>query len=274
MAVVHRVSAPAPARLFGPPLPRNQRLALGAAGFVFVLVAWEVAARLGVLNPLFFSKPTDIVIAGINEVQLPRFWNDVSVSLTEFSVGLVLAILLGIPLGLISGWYPRFLYFIDPWLNFLNATPRVALLPIIVIWLGLGVSSKIAVVFLGAFFSILIPTIQGVRTVDKRLVDVARSFRASRRLLFTSVILPGTVPFIVTGLKIGVARALLGVVVGELYAATSGLGVMISKASQVLQADRMFFGVFIFTIAGVLGVGLVGRVETYFQRWRPRQGTR
>lgn len=271
MAVVDRARSHRSPRLFGDELPRRQRIALGAAGFIAVLVAWEVASRLGALNPLFFSRPTDIVIAGVEEVQLPRFWDDVRVSVTEFVAGLVAAIVLGVPIGLVAGWYPRLLYFADPWLNFLNATPRVALLPIIVIWLGLGIASKIAVVFLGAFFSILIPTIQGVRTVDRRFIDVAKGFRASRRRMFTSVVLPATVPFIVTGLRIGVARALIGVVVGELYAATAGLGVMINKASQVLQADRMLFGVLIFTIAGIVGVAAVQRVEVRYQKWRPQR---
>lgn len=258
--------------LFAPELDPRRRVLVGIAGFALVVVAWELASHAGVLNPLFFSRPTAVIAAGITEVQVPRFWTDVRVSLTEFSVGLFLAVVTAVPLGLIAGWYPRAVYFVDPWLNFINALPRVALLPIIVIWFGLGLSSKIAVVFLGAFFSILIPTVQGVRTTDRRYVDVARSFGAPRMLLFRSVVLPATVPFIVTGLRIGVARALIGVVVGELYAATDGLGVMIKNASQLLQADRMLFGVLLFTVAGVVGVGAVRRVEKRFQRWRPAAG--
>jgi ABC-type nitrate/sulfonate/bicarbonate transport system permease component len=255
--------------MFAPALSRREQLTLGAAGFVAFLLAWELASRAGVLNPLFFSRPTDVVAAGIREVQVPRFWTDVRVSVTEFVVGLGVAIVTAIPIGLVAGWYWRVSYFVDPWLNFINALPRVALLPIIVIWFGLGMSSKIAVVFLGAFFSIMIPTVQGVRTADRKYIDVARSFRAPQRLLFRSVIFPATVPFIVTGLRIGVARALIGVVVGELYAATDGLGVMIKNASNVLQADRMLFGVVLFTVAGVVGVAATRRLETHFGKWRP-----
>jgi ABC-type nitrate/sulfonate/bicarbonate transport system permease component len=115
----------------------------------------------------------------------------------------------------------------------------------------------------------VIPTVQGVRTVDRRFLDVAHSFGASQRRLFTSVVLPATIPFVVTGLRLGIGRGLIGVVVGELYAKTDGLGVIISKASSNLQPDRMFFAILIFTFTGIVGVSALRRVERYFQRWRP-----
>ena len=259
------VSVPAPS---GPVVrPRgafawltSERFVLGLVGVVGFLVLWEMGSRLGYIDRAFFSRPTEIVEAGIEEVQRPRFWRDLQVSVFEFSAGYLLAIGLGIPIGLAAGWFRRLQYALDPWLNFFNSLPRVALLPVLVILFGLGVLSKIAVVFLGAFFSIVIPTVQGVRTVDRRLLDVAYSFRADQRLLFTTVVGPATVPFIVTGLRLGVARALIGVVTGELYAATEGLGVMIRRASEARQGDRMLFGVLIFTIAGILTVEAIRRV--------------
>jgi len=248
---------------------RNERLALGALGLVGFLLFWEYGSRAGFIDSFFFSRPTDIVAAGIREVQIARFWADVRVSAFEFVTGYLLAVLLGIPLGIIFGWYRRLSYMVDPWLNLFNALPRVALLPLLVLWLGLGVESKVAVVFLGAFFSLIIPTVQGVRTVDARLLDVARSFGASQRRIFTSVVGPATVPFIATGLRLGLGRALIGVVVGELYAQTQGLGVMITKASNNIQPDRMFFAIILLTATGVLGVEGLRRVERHFDRWRP-----
>src|SRR3954454_21096648 len=248
---------------------RNERLALGIGGVLGFLALWELGARAGVVDEFFFSRPTSIVAAGVREVQLARFWNDVRVSAFEFAVGFVLALVTAIPLGILIGWYRRLSYMADPWLNLFNSLPRVALLPLLVLWVGLGVESKVAVVFLGAFFSIIIPTVQGVRTVDRRYLDVATSFGASQRRLFTSVVMPATVPFIVTGLRLGVGRALIGVVVGELYAETEGIGVMITRASSNLQPDRMFVGILIFTFAGVICVEGLRRVEKYFQRWRP-----
>jgi NitT/TauT family transport system permease protein len=250
-------------------LDRNGRLAYGLTGVVGFLVLWEVASRNGWISTFFFSMPTAIAQAGIIEVQRPEFWEDVQVSVTEFLAGYGLAVVVGIPLGLLTGWYRRLNYLLDPWLNFLNSLPRFALLPVIFIAFGLGIWSKIFVAFLGAWLAIMIPTIQGVRTVDRRFLDVAASFRASRSRLFMTVVAPATVPFMITGLRLGVARALIGVITGELLAATSGLGFFIKRASDTLQTDRLLFGVLIFTISGILLVELVRRIEVRFQRWRP-----
>ncbi len=271
------MSTASTARLTGRPtgsglrtwLAEHERLVLGLAGIVGFLLLWEAGGRAGVVDRAFFSKPTDIAIAGVNELQSPRFWRDFRVSVIEFWSGYLLAVVTAVPIGLAAGWFRRLQYALDPWLNFFNSLPRIALLPVLVILFGLGIASKVAVVFLGAFFSIVIPTLQGVRTVDRRFVDVATSFRASRRLLFTSVVAPATVPFIITGLRLGVARALIGVVTGELYAATEGLGVMIRRAAEIRQGDRMLFGVLMFTLAGIASVEVIRRIETRFQRWRP-----
>ena len=248
----------------------NERLLYGLAGIVVFLLAWEIGSRTGVINEFFFGRPTGIVEAGIREVQTPRFWGDLAASFFEFASGFILAIILGVPVGLAAGRFRRLQYALDPWLNFFNSLPRIALLPVLVIIFGVfGPGSKIAVVFLGAFFSIVIPTMQGVRTTDKRFVDVARSFRASERLMFRSVVIPATVPFIITGLRLGVARALIGVVTAELYTQTEGIGVLIRRATENSDANRALFGVLLFTISGIIGVESVRRIEARYQKWRP-----
>ncbi len=251
-------------------LLQNERLVLGLAGIIVFLGAWELGSRAGIIDRAFFGRPTGIIEAGIKEVQTPRFWGDFYASVTEFGLGYILAILLGVPIGLAAGRFRRLQYALDPWLNFFNSLPRIALLPVLVIMFGVfGPGSKIAVVFLGAFFSIVIPTMQGVRTVDRRYVDVARSFSASERLLFRSVVIPSTVPFIITGLRLGIARALIGVVTAELYTQTEGIGVLIRRATELRQGDRALFGVLIFTVSGIVGVEAIRRVEARFQKWRP-----
>jgi NitT/TauT family transport system permease protein len=252
----------------------NERAILGIASFIGFFVFWEVGAAVGWVDLFFFSSPSRILATAVREVQLPRFWNDVWVSGQELVGGYVAAVVIGIPLGIFCGWYRRINYFFDPWLNFMNALPRVALLPLIVLWVGLGIWSKIIVVFLGAFFSIVINTLYGVRTVDRRLLDVAHSFGANDARIFRTVVLPGSVPFILAGLRLGVGRALIGVIVGELYAANAGLGYMITLASQTLQTDRLLFGVILLTLMGVLMVELLRVFEKRFQRWRPSVGSR
>jgi len=246
----------------------HERAILGVGSVLSVFVAWELAVRTGLLQSRFLVAPTDILAAGAREIHLPRFHRDVQTSLFEFGVGYLLAIILGVPLGIIIGWYTRLSYLFEPLLNFLYAVPRVALLPIIVLWLGLSVWSKVAVVFLGAWITILLNTFLGVRTVDARLLGVAQIFGASQRRIFTSVVLPGSVPFVLAGLRLGIGRALIGVVVGELYAASAGLGFMITIASNNLQIDRVLFGTFLFIIVGVLSVEAVRRVERRFSSWR------
>lgn len=259
-----------------PPLVRwyrtNERFIWGAGSFVVFFLFWEIGARVGFVDRFFFASPSAILATAVGEFQNPRLWNDIRVSSLEFWIGYLLAVVLAVPLGLFAGWYRRFNYFIDPWLNFMNALPRVALLPLIVLWLGIGIWSKVAVVFLGAFFTIIINALYGVRTTDRRLLDVAHSFRASQRRIFTTVVLPSSIPFILAGLRLGVGRALIGVIVGELYSANAGLGYMIALASHSMQIDKLLFGVLLITFMGVVAVELLRVVERRFERWRPRVG--
>jgi ABC-type nitrate/sulfonate/bicarbonate transport system permease component len=251
---------------------RNERVVLSTLGIVLFFVLWQVGADAGAIDKLFVSSPTAIAVAGWEEVQNPRFWEDAKVSGWELFVGSALAIVVAIPLGLVIGWYRRLNYAADPWLNFANALPRAALVPIIVLTAGLGVEMKIVVVFLGGVFTIMVATVEGVRTVERQLLDVARSFRASQRRIFTSLVIPGTLPFIVSGMRIAVGRVLAGVIIAEFYAQNQGIGVMIYKASnQFLQggSDRMMFGILLFTLLGIVLYEALGYLERYFQRWRP-----
>jgi len=195
------------------------------------------------------------------------------VSATEFLAGYLMAAGVAIPLGLAVGWYRRLSYLLGPFIDTLNAVPRVTLLPLIVIWCGIGLWSKIVVVFLGAVIPLLINTAAGVRTNEERFLRVARSFGASQLRIFWTIVLPGTVPFIFTGLKYAAGRALLGVVVGELYAATAGIGFLIAVSGNSFQTDKVFAGILIVTFTGLLTVEVLNRLERRFEAWRPRVGS-
>ncbi len=271
-AATFRVILPRVRRRRWPPTRwylRNERTVLGVLGLVSFFALWQVGADLGFVEKFFFSSPSDIVAAALREAQVPRFWDDVRYSLTEVTVGFIASIVLAVPLGIAIGWYRRLSFTFDPWLNFINAIPRPALIPLVVLWVGLDIQMKIIIVFLGGFFSIILPTVEGVRTVDQQFLDVAHSFRASKVRLFTSVVIPATVPFIATGVRLALGRLLIGVVVAELYAQTQGLGVLIDRAADNLESDRMMFGILIFTLLGVLTTETAGRIERRLQRWRP-----
>ncbi len=250
----------------------GERALLGTLSVVVALAAWEAAGRLRLVDPLFISAPSRIVAAGIELFASGGLWNDLRVSGIEFLAGFALSVLVGIPLGLVMGWYRRVAYVLDPFVNAFYATPRVALLPLVVIWVGIGIWSKIAIVFLGAVFPVLLSTYSGVRTTDARLLRAARSFGADDLQIFRTLILPGSVPFIVTGLRLGVGRALIGVVVGELYAATAGIGFLISVAGNSFQTDKVFVGVLLIALVGIVSMELLGRLERRFERWRPAVG--
>jgi ABC-type nitrate/sulfonate/bicarbonate transport system permease component len=251
----------------------HERLTIGGGALLAFLAAWEGIARTGLVNPLFIASPTLVARAAYRLFAEGDIWEDLRVSGTEFAVGYVAAAAVGIPLGLAAGWYRRLQYLLAPFIDSLNAVPRVTLLPIIVIWFGIGIWSKIAVVFLGAVIPILINTFAGVRTSEERFLRVARSFSAGQFRIFSSIVLPGTVPFIFTGLKYAAGRALLGVVVGELYAATAGIGHLIVVAGNTLRTDEVFVGILIVTMTGLVVVELLNRLERRFDAWRPKVGS-
>lgn len=252
---------------------RNEPMVLRIAGVIAFFALWQIGSDSGAIDRFLFSSPREILLAGAHEVTLPRFWNDVRISGMELGIGTGLAVATAVPLGILIGWYRRVSLAGDPWLNFTNALPRAAIVPLAVMWVGLGMEMKTLIVFLGGFFSIILPTVDGVRTVERQFLDVARSFGAKDRLIFVSIVLPGVVPFIVSGMRVLVGRVLAGVIIAEFYAQTEGLGVMVLKAASNNQMDRFFFGVLIFTLMGIALYEAVGVLDRYFQRWRPALDT-
>jgi len=172
---------------------------------------------------------------------------------------------------MLLGWYPRLRYALDPFVTFFYATPRIVLLPLFLIWFGIGINSKIAVIFLGAFFAILINTTAGVRSLDTQLIRVARSLGGGDLVIFQTIALPGSVPFILTGLRLGLGHALIGVVVGEYVAAEHGIGKVMMIAGQTFQSSILFAGLFIIAIAGLVLTLILQRLERHFDAWRPQR---
>jgi NitT/TauT family transport system permease protein len=251
----------------------NEQKILGTAGVVTFLVVWELVGNvLELINPMFMSAPTLIFKAAIDMFSSGEIYNDLYVSGLELFWGYVLSAVVAVPFGIMVGWYKRMSYIFDPFINAMNATPRVALLPLVIIWLGIGILSKVGIIFLGAVFPILINTRDGVKTTPYNLLTAARSFGASEWMLFKTVVLPSTIPFILTGMRLGLGRAIVGVMVGELYAATAGIGFMITVAGATFQTDKVFVGVLIFALTGMIGMEALTRVERRFDKWRPKVG--
>jgi len=249
-----------------------QRPILSISGMVVFFLGWEYIGTSGLVNPLFTSAPSKIFRAAVVMVQQGDIWNDLYVSGTEFAIGFAIAIAIGIPLGMLLGWYKTAYYLLDPFVTAFNATPRIALTPLFIIWFGIGIWSKVALVFLGAVFPIILNTFSGVRTIDELLLRAARSFGAKDRQIFTTIVLPGSVPFILSGLRLGLGRALVGIVVGEMVAATAGIGYSMAVAGATFQTDKLFVGVLILTAFGVMFTEGLNRLEHRFDAWRPQHG--
>ena len=251
-------------------LGRIEPWLIGVGAVVVFLAAWQAVAAARVVPELFLPGPIDIASALASYVTSPEFVPDVTTSGQELLLGFGLAVVAGLPIGLLIGWYRRLRYALDPFISFFYSTPRIALLPLLIIWFGIGIWSKVAVIFLGAFFPIAINTLAGIRSLDPPLLKAARSFGASDLQIFRTVALPGSVPFILTGIRLGVGHALIGVVVGELVAAQHGVGLAMATAGSTFQTSKVFAGLIIIAGVGVVLQILLQRLEGHFDSWRPR----
>jgi ABC-type nitrate/sulfonate/bicarbonate transport system permease component len=252
----------------------QEKKILGSAGVITFLIIWELVGNtFQLINPMFMSAPSLVWKAAVQLFSSGEIYNDLYISGIELFWGYFLSAAVAVPFGIIVGWYKRASYIFDPFINAMNATPRVALLPLVIIWLGIGILSKVGIIFLGAVFPILINTRDGVKTTPYNLLTAAKSFGASEWMLFKTVVLPSTIPFILTGLRLGLGRAIVGVMVGELYAATAGIGFMITVAGATFQTDKVFVGVLVFALTGMMGMELLTRVERRFDKWRPKVGS-
>lgn len=263
---------PASFRVPGQPTAfgRNQSWILGSASVIAVLAVWEIATSVFQLVPGFILPAPSAIAGRIGGLVVsPEFWHDMAVSGQEFALGFGLAIVVGLILGLFMGWFKPIQFLVDPFVNFLNSTPRIALAPLFIIWFGIGIWSKVAIVFFGAVFPILITTISGVRNLDSSLLRAGKAFGANNYQLFTTVALPGAVPYIISGLRLGIAHALTGVVVGEFIAANAGVGLLMVRAAQIYDTATVFAGVVIVASLGLAFTAILGAIERRFQAWKP-----
>ena len=251
-------------------LPRERRLTIrrSATSFVVLMLAWEVLGRYLLTNQLFFVPVSSVVVAAVQMLQSGELETDFLASFSAVAYGMFLAILVGIGLGVLSGISKTFRDYSDGIVTALYSTPLVAVAPILILWFGIGVPSKIAVVFLMAVFPILINTAAGVRNTEPAYLEVARSFAATRWQTVRKVVAPAAVPFVVTGIRLAIGRAIVGVVVGELFGAKAGLGFLIFTAGQTFDVPKLFVGVIVLAMIGMaLTLGMKW-VEERTAQWR------
>ena len=267
------IRSPRPGQLGLGPVARlrraNERLFYGLIGFVVVVVVWELAADLGLYRRSLLSSPSFIWRAAVTDFGSGSIWPHLATSMTEYSLGFVAALVVGIPLGLAIGTFRRLDHFVSVLLFGIYSTPKAAIAPLIILVAGIGLESKVILVFLLAFFSVIVSTMAGVHAVAERHRDIAKSFGASPWLEFRSVLLPTTVPFLLTGIRIASGRALVGVVVAEELAANEGIGYYIEFSGQFMDTSRVMLGVVLLGLFGIVLGELVRRLEKRFEVWRP-----
>ncbi len=229
------------------------------------LVAWEIYGR--VLHSSIFTYPSAIGAAFLALVQAGELQFYLKSSLIVLSAGLLLAIAAGIPLGVLIARRATVEYATEPYINALYSTPTVALIPVIVLWLGFQTTAKVSLVFLFCIFPILINTYQGVRNIDARLVEVARSFCSGERHLWRDLILPSAAPFILAGIRLAIGRGLVGMVVAEFYTSISGLGYMIVQYANTFKTDRLFVPIVVLMVMGVGLTSVLRHLEYRIAPW-------
>jgi NitT/TauT family transport system permease protein len=251
---------------------RVEPTAWGMASFVVLLLVWQIVPYFVPLKPgtrLFFTVPSQIAGTLWQMIVSGSLWAPLGVSATAFAVGLLLAIVVGLPLGILIGRSNALNAMFDPFITAFNATPRLVFLPLLMLWFGIGLWSKVAIVFIGALFPLLINTYEGVRNADKLLINVVRSFGANEWDIARLVVVPNALPFIVVGLRLAIGRAVLGVVVSEFFGSQEGLGVVMVRAASGFKVDVVFAGLIVFAGLSLVMTGLVKLLEERMSRWRP-----
>jgi len=248
----------------------SREAVVGTLAVLAFLVLWQVAPSMGWVNGRFTSRPTEVFFAAIDVFMKDDFLFHARISLTEFVAGFALAIVVSIPLGVLLGTSKIARYLIDPPLMALYIAPTLVLLPIMVIWLGIDMAPKIAVVFLGAVFPIVLNTMAGMSEADPRFLRMARSFGATKLDIFMRVLVPGSLPALLTGIRLAVGRAVLGVIVGELFVSQAGIGYQINLYGSAMRIDRLLVYVLIVSAFGYTLTILVRSVENKIRDWRSK----
>lgn len=251
------------------PASRKAPGALYTWGSVLVgLLLWQILGSVVIHNSLFLATPLQAIEAIGKLWRAGQLQQDLVVSGEEFIIGFVLASAAGIVVGLFTASFEKLSLILSPWISGLYATPIIALAPLLILWFGIGIWSKIAVVISLVFFPVVINTETGIRNAEPHLIEAVQSFGASRGQMFTKVSLPAALPMILAGLRLGVGRGLIGVVVGELAGSRAGVGFLINDAGQIFNMPELFAGVIILAVAGILLTVGFQRLESYLVPWK------
>jgi NitT/TauT family transport system permease protein len=248
---------------------RRQRqlleIAIRLGSLAVVLGLWQIYGAQ--VDPVLFTTPSAVASAAVTMIGSGELWTYLAPSLVVLAIGLTLAAVVGVIVGVLLARFWVLDVALGVYITFLYSTPTVALVPLIVLWAGFETTAKVIILFLFAFFPMAINTYQGVKNVDPRLIEVGRAFRCSESQLWINIVLPGALPFIVTGLRLAVGRGLIGMVLADLYTAISGIGYLIVRSAATYQVDKMFVPIVTLGILGVTLTALLRVLEIKVAPW-------
>ncbi|MBX9829822.1 MAG: ABC transporter permease [Xanthobacteraceae bacterium] len=243
----------------------TQNLIIRLVSLAIFLTLWQIAAWN--VDPVLFTSPWKVAVAAVDMLRTGELWASLWPSLLVLLMGLSLAIAFGTLLGLALARFRIMDVGLTVYITFLYSIPSVALVPLIVLWAGYETTAKVIILFLFGFFPMVINTYQGVKAVDPKLLEVGRAFRCSERQLWANIVLPGALPFIVTGIRLAVGRGMIGMVLADLYTAISGIGYLIVRTASTFQVDRMFVPIVTLGLLGVTLTALLRLAEQYIAPW-------
>jgi len=236
------------------------------ASVAFFLVLWEIYGRR--IDPILFTYPTAVAVAFWKLLVSGELLLQMFVSLSALAAGFGASLVLGVVLGLVMGRSRLAEAILEPHVNALYATPQVALTPLLMMWLGLGFGVKVAVIFLFAFFPILINTASGAKNVSASMVEVGRAYLAPSGQILLKIVFPAALPFIMAGVRIAIGRGLVGMIVAELFTAITGLGAMLSLYGNIFETAKMFVVIIVLAFLGITLIHATQALERKLAGWK------
>jgi ABC-type nitrate/sulfonate/bicarbonate transport system permease component len=262
----------APARR---PRPRSRRVysrrarwIIGVLNLSTFLLVWQLAATYSDIPQLFLPSFTDVVRELVEMNDEGILWENLWISAYIYIIGLAISLVIAVPMGLTIGGIRILDRILSPYVWAVYTTPRLILMPLILLWVGINDTARIVIIVLSAVPATLVVVMEGIKTVDNSLLNAARSFGAGRTELFRFVVLPSTVPFIATGIRMGVSRGLIGLFIGELFTASDGIGYIITLSTKTFNSARTYGMLLIFILFCIAKVGLSQLLERKVSQWR------
>lgn len=261
------------ARPFPPAVMRAVRAVLRYYPVALIFVIWEACSRFGLIDPIFVPALSDVLATLYHELFVTHeLLVHMGFSFARAGIGFALAAVVGITVGILMGRYRVAESFVDPLISALFPTPKLAIFPLMMVFLGIGDASKIALIFLGCFFPIVISTYTGVKNVDKYFIWNARTKGASHRQVLWTVVVPAAMPFVFAGLRVATSTAFLLIVASELIAANEGLGYLIIYAQRTFNPTLMFSGVLMVACMGFIVDRLLLALGRWLFAWQDKAG--